>query len=245
MPCPPPHRHHPSPDPHTCTNARARTSTRPSSTDLQITISPPAPSHLRSIPDSAPYPALCAPNHPAPGVPHLLQKKWGTIRSELETMATLSPFNNRVLRLNVYDEAAVAPLLDTLASEWGGEVAIGSYPVGSLSAGGQGGRPCQLCVCPIPITRPPRTGRCLAKKTSDHQSAWRARPPARLRAGRPPARRRAAAADPRIEAHRLPDARDRAAARAAARGGGHQRAAGRGAAARGLRQKGLNASRRG
>lgn len=29
----------------------------------------------------------------------------------------------------MYDEAAVAPLLDTLAAEWGGEVAIGSYPV--------------------------------------------------------------------------------------------------------------------
>jgi hypothetical protein len=31
----------------------------------------------------------------APGVPHLLQKKWHTIRSELETMATLNPFGNR------------------------------------------------------------------------------------------------------------------------------------------------------
>ena len=35
-----------------------------------------------------------------------------------------------MFRLNVYDEAAIAPLLDTLAAEWGGEVAIGSYPVG-------------------------------------------------------------------------------------------------------------------
>ncbi|KIY94316.1 hypothetical protein MNEG_13647 [Monoraphidium neglectum] len=44
-------------------------------------------------------------------------------------MATLNPFGNRVFRLDLYDEAAVAPLLDTLAGEWGGEVAIGSYPV--------------------------------------------------------------------------------------------------------------------
>ncbi|KAI8473634.1 MAG: MoaB/Mog domain-containing protein, partial [Monoraphidium minutum] len=64
-----------------------------------------------------------------PGVPHLLQKKWGMIRSELQTMATLNPFSNRVFRLGVADEAAVAPLLETLAGEWGGEVAIGSYPV--------------------------------------------------------------------------------------------------------------------
>lgn len=34
-----------------------------------------------------------------------------------------------MFRLDCYDEAAVAPLLDTLASEWGAEVAIGSYPV--------------------------------------------------------------------------------------------------------------------
>jgi hypothetical protein len=79
-------------------------------------------------------------------VPHLLQKKWHCIRSELETMAKLNPFGNRVFRLDVYDEAAVAPLLDTLASEWGSEVAIGSYPVrggglgwGAVGQPGEGG----------------------------------------------------------------------------------------------------------
>ena len=34
-----------------------------------------------------------------------------------------------VFRLDVADEAAVAPLLDTLAAEFGADVAIGSYPV--------------------------------------------------------------------------------------------------------------------
>lgn len=64
-----------------------------------------------------------------PGVPHLLQRKWPRVRAELEDMAQLSPFANRVFRLGVADEAAVAPLLDTLSLEFGGDVAIGSYPV--------------------------------------------------------------------------------------------------------------------
>jgi hypothetical protein len=41
----------------------------------------------------------------------------------------LAPFSNRVIRLNSEDEAQVAPLLTTMADEWGREIAIGSYPV--------------------------------------------------------------------------------------------------------------------
>ncbi|GBF98909.1 FAD synthase [Raphidocelis subcapitata] len=79
---------------------------------------------------SSPFPIVkCKNVYMLPGVPHLLQKKWGTVRRELEAVAKLSPFGNVVFRLDTWDEAAVAPLLDVLASEWGGEVAIGSYPV--------------------------------------------------------------------------------------------------------------------
>ena len=28
-------------------------------------------------------------------MPHLLQKKWGTVRAELEAMAKLTPYSNR------------------------------------------------------------------------------------------------------------------------------------------------------
>lgn len=68
------------------------------------------------------------------GVPHLLRQKWAAVAAELQAAVQLAPFSNRVVRLAAEDEAAVAPLLDTLAAEWGGELAIGSYPV-SCSAG--------------------------------------------------------------------------------------------------------------
>lgn len=63
------------------------------------------------------------------GVPHLLQKKWPAVAAELQAAVQLAPFSNRVVRLCSEDEAQVAPLLETMAGEWGGEIAIGSYPV--------------------------------------------------------------------------------------------------------------------
>jgi len=63
------------------------------------------------------------------GVPHLLQKKWPAVAAELQAAVQLAPFSNRVVRLCSEDEAQVAPLLDTMSDEWGGEIAIGSYPV--------------------------------------------------------------------------------------------------------------------
>lgn len=65
------------------------------------------------------------------GVPHLLQQKWRAVRGELQKHMHLNPFTNRVLWLDIADEASVAPLLERLAEEWGSEVAIGSYPVSS------------------------------------------------------------------------------------------------------------------
>lgn len=67
---------------------------------------------------------------PTAGVPHLLQKKWPAVAAELQAAVQLAPFSNRVIRLCSEDEATVAPLLETMAGEWGGEIAIGSYPVG-------------------------------------------------------------------------------------------------------------------
>jgi molybdopterin-biosynthesis enzyme MoeA-like protein len=64
-----------------------------------------------------------------PGVPHLLQQKWPAVSAELQAAVQLAPFSNRVVRLLSEDEAAVAPLLDTLAAEWGSEISLGSYPV--------------------------------------------------------------------------------------------------------------------
>jgi hypothetical protein len=55
---------------------------------------------------------------------------------ELQAAVQLAPFRNRVVRLSAEDEAAVAPLLDTLAAEWGGELAIGSYPVSCTTSYG-------------------------------------------------------------------------------------------------------------
>jgi hypothetical protein len=69
------------------------------------------------------------------GVPQLLRQKWAAVSMELQAAVQLAPFRNRVVRLAAEDEAAVAPLLDTLAAEWGGELAIGSYPVSLLRYG--------------------------------------------------------------------------------------------------------------
>lgn len=63
------------------------------------------------------------------GVPHLLRQKWSAVAAELTAAVQLAPFSNRVVRLAADDEAAVAPLLNTLAEQWGSEIAIGSYPV--------------------------------------------------------------------------------------------------------------------
>lgn len=68
----------------------------------------------------------------AAGVPHLLQQKWHAVAAELQAAVHLAPFSNRVIRLNNEDEAQVAPLLTTMADEWGREIAIGSYPVSRL-----------------------------------------------------------------------------------------------------------------
>lgn len=63
------------------------------------------------------------------GVPHLLRQKWSAVSAELQAAVQLAPFSNRVVRLAQEDEAEVAPLLQTLAQQWGSEMAIGSYPV--------------------------------------------------------------------------------------------------------------------
>jgi hypothetical protein len=68
------------------------------------------------------------------GVPHLLQNKWHAVAAELQAAVQLAPFSNRVIRLCSEDEATVAPLLERMAGEWGGEIAIGSYPVGGVDS---------------------------------------------------------------------------------------------------------------
>lgn len=68
-------------------------------------------------------------------MPHLLQKKWPAVAAELQAAVQLAPFCNRVVRLCSEDEAQVAPLLERMADEWGGELAIGSYPVSSKGCG--------------------------------------------------------------------------------------------------------------
>lgn len=80
----------------------------------------------------SPFPVVrCKNVFVLPGVPHLLQRKWRAVRAALLSLRPSEPpkFGNRVLRLSCADEAAVAPLLDRLAAEYGAEVAIGSYPV--------------------------------------------------------------------------------------------------------------------
>lgn len=93
----------------------------------------PAPSPARAGAGRASHPTVRAcivcPRVCVAGVPHLLQQKWPAVAAELQAAVQLAPFSNRVVRLASEDEAAVAPLLDTLAAEWGGEIAIGSYPV--------------------------------------------------------------------------------------------------------------------
>jgi len=69
-----------------------------------------------------------------PGVPHLLQQKWPAVSAELQAAVQLAPFSNRVVRLLSEDEAAVAPLLDTLAAEWGSEISLGAPGGGTASA---------------------------------------------------------------------------------------------------------------
>ncbi len=56
------------------------------------------------------------------------------MRLQLEKQVHLNPFSNRVLRLDVADEAAIAPLLEQVAMEYGSEVTLGSYPVSRLVA---------------------------------------------------------------------------------------------------------------
>jgi hypothetical protein len=64
------------------------------------------------------------------GVPHLLKQKWAVVQRELmEHGARLQLFHNVVLRLDAADEAQLAPVLDKLAAEFGGQLALGSYPV--------------------------------------------------------------------------------------------------------------------
>lgn len=96
----------------------------------------PGEDTTRLIPCSAdstapePFPLVAVRNvFILPGVPHLLQKKWPAVAAELQAAVQLAPFSNRVVRLCSEDEAQVAPLLDTMSDEWGGEIAIGSYPV--------------------------------------------------------------------------------------------------------------------
>eukprot|EP00775_Hariotina_reticulata_P011537 gene11537-11680_t len=84
----------------------------------------------------SPFPLVAVRNvFVLPGVPHLLQQKWPAVAAELQAAVQLAPFSNRVVRLLSEDEAAVAPLLDTLAAEWGSEISIGSYPVSGQSDG--------------------------------------------------------------------------------------------------------------
>eukprot|EP00879_Flechtneria_rotunda_P024852 GHRR01026371.1.p1 GENE.GHRR01026371.1~~GHRR01026371.1.p1 ORF type:complete len:180 (+),score=65.05 GHRR01026371.1:811-1350(+) len=84
----------------------------------------------------SPFPVVAVRNvFVLPGVPHLLRQKWAAVSAELQAAVQLAPFSNRVIRLAAEDEAAMAPLLDTLAAEWGGELAIGSYPVNAQRDG--------------------------------------------------------------------------------------------------------------
>ena len=51
------------------------------------------------------------------------------IRARLQQASRLQPFLNRVLRLSCQDETAVVPTLNSVASEFGDSVTLGSYPV--------------------------------------------------------------------------------------------------------------------
>ena len=51
------------------------------------------------------------------------------VRAELSAGGVLVPFRSVSLRLAPTDEAAVAPALEALRTEFDGGVAVGSYPV--------------------------------------------------------------------------------------------------------------------
>ncbi|KAK9831385.1 hypothetical protein WJX81_008521 [Elliptochloris bilobata] len=70
-----------------------------------------------------------------PGVPELLRQKWQAVRAELAAGSALAPFRSVSLRLAPTDEAAVAPALEALHSEFDGGVAVGSYPVSGQADG--------------------------------------------------------------------------------------------------------------
>ncbi len=54
------------------------------------------------------------------------------MRAALAADGALAPFRSVALRLAPTDEAAVAPALEALRSEFDGRVAVGSYPVGPM-----------------------------------------------------------------------------------------------------------------
>ncbi len=62
------------------------------------------------------------------------------VRAELSAGGVLVPFRSVSLRLAPTDEAAVAPALEALRTEFDGGVAIGSYPVLPFTT---------FCSCPL------------------------------------------------------------------------------------------------
>jgi len=76
-------------------------------------------------------------------LPPITKKRWAllppipgawaraqAVRAALAADGALAPFRSVALRLAPTDEAAVAPALEALRSEFDGGVTVGSYPVG-------------------------------------------------------------------------------------------------------------------
>ncbi len=65
------------------------------------------------------------------------------VRAELSAGGVLVPFRSVSLRLAPTDEAAVAPALEALRTEFDGGVAVGSYPVLPFNTF------CSICSLPL------------------------------------------------------------------------------------------------
>lgn len=112
----------------------------------------PHPSDCATLPygSAPPWPA-CAGESATPtpatpcALPPITKKRWAllppipgawaraqAVRAALAADGALAPFRSVALRLAPTDEAAVAPALEALRSEFDGRVAVGSYPVGPM-----------------------------------------------------------------------------------------------------------------
>lgn len=70
------------------------------------------------------------------------------VRAELAEHGALSPFRSVALRLGPTDEAAVAPALEALRSEFDSGVSVGSYPARPAAPGpAQSPLPCTHREC--------------------------------------------------------------------------------------------------